>query len=103
MLDEVRALLSMMDSGDYTCAGVKVVGEKHLEAVQTKLADIRRLEKALIDLVSHCSGEPTPACPMLETLFNHRRAASMRYVQLLRGARGAPCCRRQLFEANIDA
>lgn len=69
-LDEVRVLLSMMDSGDYTCAQVKAVGEKHLGDVQARLADLRRLENALTELVSSCSGERTPDCSMLETLFD---------------------------------
>lgn len=70
-LGEVRRLLSMIDGGDYTCAEVKAVGEKHLDDVQARLADLRRLEHALVELVSNCSGARTPDCSMLETLFDH--------------------------------
>ncbi|MBA1148868.1 helix-turn-helix domain-containing protein [Ectothiorhodospiraceae bacterium WFHF3C12] len=69
-LDDVRALLSMVDGGDYTCATVKSLGEEHLEDVRAKIADLRRMEEALAEVVACCSGEQTPDCSMLETLFD---------------------------------
>lgn len=68
-LEEVRALLSMIDGGEYTCAEVKALGEQHLKDIQKKIADLHRMEHALSDLVAQCSGEQTPDCSMLETLF----------------------------------
>lgn len=68
-LNEVRALLSMIDGGDYTCAAVKSLGERHLADVQSKIADLRRMEAALAEVVSRCTGERTPDCSMLEALF----------------------------------
>lgn len=69
-LDEVRVLLSLVHRGDYTCAQVKVLGEQHLDDVRAKMADLQRMERALSGLVSRCSGEQTPDCSMLETLFD---------------------------------
>lgn len=69
-LDEVRILLSMIAGGDYTCAEIKSLGEKHLGDVQARIADLRRMECALFKVVSRCSGERTPDCSMLETLFD---------------------------------
>ncbi|MCO6440859.1 MAG: helix-turn-helix domain-containing protein [Nitrococcus mobilis] len=69
-LEEVRVLLSMIDGGDYTCAEVKTLGEQHLADIRKKIADLRRMEHALSELVARCSGERTPDCSMLETLFN---------------------------------
>ncbi|MDZ7809475.1 MAG: helix-turn-helix domain-containing protein [Arhodomonas sp.] len=68
-LAEVRALLSMIDGGDYTCAKVKSLGEAHLSDVRAKIADLRRMEAALIELVAGCRGDHTPDCSMLEALF----------------------------------
>ena len=71
-LGEVRALLAMSDGGDYTCAEVKALGERHLGDIRTKIADLRRMEQALSTVVSRCSGELTPGCSMLEALFDGR-------------------------------
>ncbi|MDN3518114.1 helix-turn-helix domain-containing protein [Aquisalimonas lutea] len=68
-LDEVRALLRMIDGGTYTCAEVQALGREHLAAVRDKIADLRRVEHALADLVGQCSGADTPDCSMLEALF----------------------------------
>ena len=68
-LNEVRALLSMIDGGDYTCAAVKSLGERHLADVRAKIADLRRMETALAEVVSRCTGKRTPDCSMLEALF----------------------------------
>lgn len=69
-LAEVQTLLSMIDGGEYTCAEAKALGETHLSDVQAKIADLHRMESALIDVVAGCSGERTPDCSMLRTLFD---------------------------------
>jgi MerR family mercuric resistance operon transcriptional regulator len=68
-LEEVRELLSMIDGGDYTCATVKSLGEAHLSDVRDKIADLRRMEAALAELIAGCHGGRTPDCSMLEALF----------------------------------
>lgn len=69
-LAKVRTLLGMIDGGNYTCAEVQGLGEEHLAAVRSKLADLQRIETALVDLLGRCSGEATPDCSMLEELFD---------------------------------
>lgn len=73
-LDEVRTLLRMIDGGAQNCAEVQAFGQKHLEAVRAKIADLRRVESALATLVTQCSGAETADCSMLETLFSHPEA-----------------------------
>jgi MerR family mercuric resistance operon transcriptional regulator len=68
-LDEVRALLRMIDGGSYTCAEVQALGQQHLDAVRNKIVDLRRVEDALAELVGRCTGSNTPDCSMLEALF----------------------------------
>ncbi|HKJ94212.1 MAG TPA: helix-turn-helix domain-containing protein [Gammaproteobacteria bacterium] len=70
-LDEVRVLLRMIDGGDYTCEQVKAVGAEHLEAVRSKIADLRHMETTLTALMAQCRGGRTPDCSMLETLFGN--------------------------------
>ncbi|NIR58368.1 MAG: helix-turn-helix domain-containing protein [Gammaproteobacteria bacterium] len=69
-LDDVRVLLSMIERGDYTCAEVKSLGERHLADVRSKIADLQRMERTLAEVVSRCSGGRTPDCSMLEALFD---------------------------------
>ncbi len=75
-LDEVRALLRMIDGGTYTCAEVQALGQEHLDAVREKIADLRRVENALADLVGRCTGANTPDCSMLEALFEMPRSGN---------------------------
>lgn len=68
-LDEVRALLRLVDGGNYTCNDVRELGARHLEDVRARRQDLQRLEGALADLVRQCVGGATPDCSMLEALF----------------------------------
>lgn len=69
-LEEVKTFLSMVDGGDWTCARVKGLGERHLEDIRSRITDLRRMERALAEVVGRCSGEETPDCSMLEALFD---------------------------------
>ncbi len=71
-LDEVRGLLGLVDSGDYTCAEVKEITLHHLADVRRKIADLRRLERALAEIVAKCKGRKVPECPVIDALFDAR-------------------------------
>ncbi len=68
-LKEVRALLKLVDRKDFTCAEVHTMTIDHLSAVKCKLADLRRLEKALKFMTSECSQGKVPDCPIIDELF----------------------------------
>ena len=53
-LDQVRNLLSLVDSDDYTCDEVKEMTLEHMGDVRHKIADLRKLERVLDDMVSQC-------------------------------------------------
>lgn len=67
-IEEIRGLLDLVDGGTQTCAEVKERTERHLADVRAKIADLRRIEKALAQTASKCSGEDVPECPVLEAL-----------------------------------
>jgi MerR family transcriptional regulator, mercuric resistance operon regulatory protein len=67
-IEEIRGLLELVDGGTQTCAEVKERTERHLADVRAKIADLRRIEKALAQTASKCSGEDVPECPVLEAL-----------------------------------
>ncbi len=66
--DEVRGLLSLVNSGSYTCGEVHALTMKHLDDVRRKIADLRRMEKSLVEISSACEGGAAPECPIIETL-----------------------------------
>ena len=69
-LDEIRSLLRLVDGGAYTCGEVAALTTAHLEEVRHKLADLRRMEKVLRDMVARCEDGEMPACPVIEALFS---------------------------------
>lgn len=69
-LDEVRTLLGMIDGGSKSCAEVEALARGHIEEVRAKLADLRKMESRLGDLVARCHGGNTPDCSFLEALFD---------------------------------
>ncbi len=65
---EVRKLLTLVDEHKYTCAEVREVTARHLLTVRNKIKDLRKLEKALANMVSECDGGDIPDCPIVDIL-----------------------------------
>lgn len=68
-LAEVRALLALIDGDHYSCEEVQEAAVAHLADVRVRLADLRRLEASLSELVSRCDGGKNSDCAFLEALF----------------------------------
>ncbi|MEO1017736.1 MAG: helix-turn-helix domain-containing protein [Pseudomonadota bacterium] len=68
-IEEIRALLAMVDSREYSCADVNQMTVAHLSEVQSKIADLKKLESALEQMAAECSRGDIPECPIVETLF----------------------------------
>ncbi len=68
-LDDIRALISLVDGDNYTCAQVKALTEPHLDDVRAKIADLKKMERALSDMVAQCSGNKVPNCPIIDVLL----------------------------------
>jgi MerR family mercuric resistance operon transcriptional regulator len=69
-LDDVRTLLKLVDGGRYTCAQVKRITVHHLDAVQRKVADLRKIERVLREMAAQCDGGTVPQCPVIDALFD---------------------------------
>lgn len=66
-LDVVRKLLSLADGGGI-CEDARRLGEINLASVRAKIADLRRMESALEEMIRSCEAGDAPACPLLATL-----------------------------------
>ena len=52
-----------------TCGDMKARVEAKIEDVEQKIADLRQMKEALLNLVSKCTGKgPIGDCPILEIL-----------------------------------
>jgi len=68
-LDEIRALLSLVDSDEYTCADVRVLTLEHAAKIHKKIADLKKLERVLKDMAAQCHGDRVPDCPIVDALM----------------------------------
>lgn len=67
-IDELRTLLNLVDRRRVTCGQVRSTALAHLAAVREKIADLRRMERALAATAARCRGGNVPDCPIIETL-----------------------------------
>ncbi len=68
-LDEIRELLRLVDERDQPCAEARAVAATHLDDVRAKIADLKRMERVLKEMVARCADGTLPECPLIETLF----------------------------------
>ena len=68
-LDEIRALLKMVDRDDFTCAEVHDMTMSHIANIERKLTDLKRLNRSLKEMSVQCSKGHLPECPIIETLY----------------------------------
>ena len=68
-LDDVRALLRLVDGGDFTCDEVKEMTLDHLGGVRRRIADLRTMERTLDDMAARCDGGEVPDCAIVDALF----------------------------------
>ena len=72
-LDEIRELLRLVDERDQPCAEARTIAATHLNDVRAKIADLKRMERVLKDVVVQCGDGTRPECPLIETLFRQER------------------------------
>lgn len=65
-LEEIAGLL-ILDDGTH-CDEARQLAEQKLADVRAKLADLRRIERALAALVRDCASHGTVSCPLIVTL-----------------------------------
>lgn len=67
-LEEVRELLGLVDGGAQTCGEVQRLAAAHLDTIRARMADLARIEAALSDTLSKCTGEDVPECAVIDAL-----------------------------------
>lgn len=80
-LDELRGLLHLVDGHAYTCQEVHALTIQHLKGIRQKIADLRRLERAMSDMAAKCTGDQIPECPVIDALFEMQTIKRSRSIQ----------------------
>ena len=75
-LQEIRGLLDTVYGGSYTCDEIRARTITHVRDVQQRIAELRRMEAALMEISAQCAGGPTQQCPIIDALFDLRAASS---------------------------
>ena len=55
--EEIRSLLTLMDNDQAGCSPVNALLDEHIGHVKTRIAELRHLEKQLLDLRRQCGHE----------------------------------------------
>ena len=71
-LSQVRDLLALADGRAGSCPKVEKLAQAKLDATRGRIADLKRMEAILADMVARCAGGTVPECPILEALFEDR-------------------------------
>lgn len=72
-IEEIRALLGMVDQQGVSCGEVHQMTIEHLTSVRVKIASLQVLERALEEMASECARGDVPDCPILDRLFESKR------------------------------
>ena len=68
-IPEARSLLGLTDGSQASCSSAHSIAKEHLQLVQGKIADLKRMETALEDLIELCSNDDG-VCPILHELLS---------------------------------
>ncbi len=68
-ISELRTLLDLVDSDNYTCGEILSLTTGHIEEIQRRISDLKRLEHSLMDMSRMCEGGEVPDCPIVDALF----------------------------------
>ena len=75
-IEELKSLLSLVDSHNYSCGEVLDLTRDHLASVRHKIADLKKLERTLADVSAKCAGGGLPECPVIDALFGNEVAST---------------------------
>lgn len=53
-IDQVRALVALLDNQSRRCSDVRDIGHAHLVSLRAKLSELRALERMMVDFVRSC-------------------------------------------------
>jgi len=67
-IEQVRALLGLSDQRDRSCATVDAIARVHLDEVDRKISDLKKLRRELGALMKQCDHGTIANCRIIEAL-----------------------------------
>ncbi len=67
-IEDCRTLLALYDDKTRASAEVKHIAQRHLTAIEDKIAGLAAMRETLTHLVHTCAGDTRPDCPILKDL-----------------------------------
>jgi len=67
-IEQVKALLGLSDQRDRSCADVDAMARAHLEDVDNKIADLKKLRRELNALITQCHHGVIADCRIIDAL-----------------------------------
>ncbi|APX10499.1 Cu(I)-responsive transcriptional regulator [Tateyamaria omphalii] len=67
-VEDCRSLLALWEDRARASADVRKIAQEHLQAIETKIADLTAMRDTLSHLVQTCAGDDRPDCPILNKL-----------------------------------
>lgn len=74
-IDAIRELLELSERPNEPCEFADEIANQHLQSVQGKIKQLKKLEKELKRIVSSCSGDTVENCYVIQALANHKLCA----------------------------
>lgn len=73
-IDDCRTLMALYEDQSRESAQVKKVAKDHLSVIDDKIKQLQSMRATVAHLVSCCSGDSRPDCPILDDLANLAKA-----------------------------
>jgi Cu(I)-responsive transcriptional regulator len=67
-VEECRKLLGLYEDQSRASSEVRSIAKQHLQEIDAKLDELKKLQKELSMLVNSCHGDDRPDCPILDAL-----------------------------------
>lgn len=83
-LDDIRSMLVLSDRPEQPCGDVDQIARRQLEAIETRIVQLKALRKELSRVVQSCAGGKVGECRVIEALADQehdclaKRAAATR-------------------------
>lgn len=69
-LEEIRELLNLADTDGVVCRQVRERTLAQVDVVRDKIAELERIERALVEMAALCDDDRRRDCPIIDRLFD---------------------------------
>lgn len=75
-LADIRSLIDLAEHPERDCGEADSIASRHLEAVETKIAQLGKLRSELGRMISQCRGGSVSSCRIIHVLADHDLCAA---------------------------